>query len=187
MRLPDPQQPDPSSSFTDVMLQALGMGRPKPETVPTEGFIDVRRRSPMDPWSSLETPRVNRIAPETLRGPLSFDPKVSKASRWGDYAGMKENFVPSGQQPTVPHGEWPENTAFRQEISDMIQKRPAFASEPKQKDPIQEAGEMQRSLDRQIHYLDRERIWNEYGIPNEMKRLATTKMWKKPQRQARTR
>jgi len=187
MRLPDPQQPDPSNSFTDVMLQAFGMGRVKPETVPTDGFID-RTTKLVDPYS-LDTPRVNQIIPETQKGSLSFDPKLSKAGRWGDYAGMKENFVPSGQQPLVPHGEYPENTAFRQEISDMIQKRPAFAfaEQPIQKGPIAEALTRQREDRRRDAYIERDRVWNEYGIPNEMKRLATTKMWKKPQRQARSR
>jgi hypothetical protein len=187
---PDPQQPEPSSSFTDVMLQALRFGASpaSPETMPMSDFSDVRRKTVMDPrlW---ETPRVNNIVPGTLSGQLSFDPKVSKEARQNDAGWMKDAILSGGRQPTVPHGEYPEDTAFRQQMSDMIQNRPAFAfpERPIRKDPIQEAREMQTSLNRKKAYIENERVWNEYGIPNEMKRLATTKMWQQPQRQKQKR
>jgi hypothetical protein len=180
------------SSLADTMLQALGFGAspapppgPPPETVPTDGFIDVRRKTVMDPrvW---DTPRVNNIVPGTLSGQLSFDPQVSKERIDNDTGWMKHAITTGGLEPTVPHGEYPENTAFRQEISDMIQKRPAFA-EPRARSDQETLRDMQTSLNRKKTYMENERLWNEVGLPNEMKRLATTKMWQQPQRTKRSR
>lgn len=154
-----------------------------PPTMPREGFIDVRSKTTTDPrlW---QTPQVNEIVPRTLSGQLSFDPQVSKEARQNDRDWMKDAILSGGRGSTVPHGEYPENTAFRQQMSDMIQKRPAvaFAERPIRKDPLQEAREMQTSLNRQKRYIENERIWNEYGIPNELKRLETTKMWRQQPR-----
>jgi hypothetical protein len=148
-------------------------------TMPQQGLIDMR--PPIDTRPPV-TPRVDNIVRDIVAGPLAPDRSLAKAAQQGSRALMQRDFI-TGSAPTVPHGEYPESTAFRGQMSDLIQGQ-AFPHERVYSDD-EKLRNYRKSLDRKIDYLENERIWNEYGLPNEMNRLETTKMWQPRRRGSR--
>jgi hypothetical protein len=168
------------SAFTEAMMQALGFGppQPPPDTYPQQGLIDLR--PPVDTRPPV-TPRVDNIVRDAAAGPLAPDLRAAKSAQQGNRVWMQRSVVGGGDYPTVRHGEYPEDTEFRNQMSDLVQGK-AFPHERVYSDD-EKLQNYKKSLDRKINYLENERLWNEVGIPNELNRLETTKMWQ-PKRQA---
>ena len=149
----------------------FGPPQPPPETFPQQGLIDMR--PPVDTRPPM-TPRVDQMFRDVATGPLSPDRSIAKAAQQGTRALMQRDLI-TGNAPTIPAGEYPESTDFRQQMSDLIRGN-AFPHERVYSDD-EKLWNYRKSLDRKIDYLENERLWNEVGMPNEMNRLETTKMW----------
>ena len=157
----------------------FGPPQPPPETFPQQGLIDMR--PPVDTRPPV-TPRVDQIVRDIAIGQLSPDRNIARAAQQGTRALMQRDLI-TGNAPTIPLGEYPESTDVRKQLSELIQGN-AFPHERIYSDD-EKLRNYRKSLDRKIDYLENERLWNEVGLPNEMNRLETTKMWQQPKRRRR--
>ena len=125
---------------------------------------------------------VERVLKPTSAGTTN-EIKLSQAINKG---GIRQA-VRGGNEATVPIGEYPDDTAFRQEASDIIAGRAMGSNSMIPDDQLttrQLIARRQRELDRKIEYLGRKRDWEEYGMVNELNRLEQEREQRPTRRQA---